>query len=71
MPARAELRSIRRGNIPWYIVRRWVYGVAVAGGGVLVYYRILPPEALVVWLPLVLAIFNTKPPATPDETTGA
>jgi hypothetical protein len=54
-------------RIQWYIVRRYVYGVAIAAGGILVYHEVIEPEALVVYLPLVLAMFNTKPPATPDE----
>jgi hypothetical protein len=64
---RAQARA-RRRSIRWYLVRRWTYGVAIAAGGILVYYRVIEPEALVVWLPLVLALFNTRPPATPDES---
>ncbi len=54
-------------SIKWYLVRRYVYGVAIAVGAILVYHRVIPPEALAVYLPLVLALFNTRPPATPDE----
>lgn len=54
-------------TIKWYLVRRWVYGVALALGGVLVYHKVIPPEALVVYLPLVLALVNTRPAPTPDE----
>lgn len=69
-PTRRELRAQRIKEFPWYLVRRWLYGVAGAVGGVLVYYKIIEPEALLIWLPLVLAMFNTRPPATPDETEG-
>lgn len=54
-------------NVKWYLVRRWLYGVAIALGAVLVYYKVIQPEALVVWLPLLLALFNTRPPAVPGE----
>ena len=57
-------------SIKWYVVRRWVYGVALAAGAALVYHKVIPPEALAVYLPLVLALVNTRPPATPDEATG-
>lgn len=56
-------------NIKWYIVRRYVYGVAVAALGILTYHKVIPIEAVPVYLPLVLALLNTRPPATPDETT--
>lgn len=54
-------------NVKWYLVRRWFYWLSVAAGAVLVYYQVLPPEALAVWLPVILAALNTNPPATPDE----
>lgn len=52
---------------PWYLVRRYVYGLAVAAGAVAVYFKWIEPEAVVVLLPLILALFNARPPATPDE----
>lgn len=54
-------------KIKWYLVRRYVYALAIAVGAILVYHGVIPPEALAVYLPLVLAIFNTKAPPTPDE----
>ncbi|WP_336630764.1 MULTISPECIES: hypothetical protein [unclassified Microbacterium] len=55
-------------NIKWYLVRRYLYGVALAVLGILTYHKVIPPEAAPVYLPLVLALFNTRPPAVPDET---
>lgn len=54
-------------NIKWYLVRRWAYGVGVAVAALLTFYGLLPPEAAPLWLGLLLAALNTRPPATPDE----
>lgn len=54
-------------NIKWYLVRRYVYGLALAVLGILTYHKVIPVEAAPVYLPLVLAIFNTNPPPAPDE----
>lgn len=40
--------------------RRWLYGVCIAAVPVLVYFKLLPPEASPVILPLVLAILNVN-----------
>lgn len=56
--------------VPWRKVRRWVYGVALAAGGVLAYCGLIKPEAVPILLPLVLALFNTSPAPTPDEATS-
>ncbi|WP_417561876.1 hypothetical protein [Microbacterium sp.] len=55
-------------KIKWYLVRRWLYGVAAAAFAIAVYYRLIALEATPLWLALILAAFNTRPPATPDET---
>jgi len=41
-------------------VRRWLYGVCIAAVPVLVYFKLLPPEASPVILPLILAILNVE-----------
>lgn len=41
-------------------VRRYIYGVCIAAVPVLVYFKLLPPEAAPVILPLVLAILNVQ-----------
>lgn len=68
---RAEARAASAPGIRWYLVRRWLYGVALAVGALLVYYRVIEPAALVVWLPIILALFNTRPPAVPGEDTDS
>lgn len=69
---RAEAKTAgildRAKQVPWYLVRRWVYGVLIAAGALATYYGIIPVEAVPLWLALALALLNTKPPATPDET---
>jgi hypothetical protein len=60
-------RERTRPPFRWYLLRRWVYGLALAVGLALVYYRLLEPQALAVLLPIVLALFNTNPAPTPDE----
>lgn len=40
--------------------RKWMYGVCIAAVPVLVYFKLLPPEASPVILPLVLAILNVS-----------
>lgn len=47
--------------------RVWIYGVCIAAVPVLVYFKLLPPEAAPVILPLVLAVLNVNDPAT-EET---
>lgn len=47
--------------------RRWVYGVCIAAVPVLVYFKLLPPEAAPVILPLVLAVLNVTDTET-NET---
>lgn len=42
--------------------RRWIYGVCIAAVPVLVYFKLLPPEAAPVLLPLVLAVLNVSDP---------
>lgn len=54
-------------NIKWYLVRRWLYGVVSAAIPVAIYLGWLDPQAAPLILPLVLAAFNTKPPAIPGE----
>ena len=63
-------RAGARSGIRWYLVRRWAYGVAVAALPVLVYFRVLQPEALPVLAPLLLALFNTRPPAAAADDTA-
>ena len=46
-------------------VRRYIYAVCIAALPVLVYVELLPPEALPVILPLLLAILNVQSP--PNE----
>lgn len=41
-------------------VRRWIYGVCIAAVPVLVYARVIPPEAAPVILPLILAVLNVQ-----------
>jgi len=40
--------------------RRWIYGVCIAAVPVLVYFKVLPPEAAPIILPLVMAILNVN-----------
>lgn len=62
---RAEANA--RKPFPWYLLRRWLYGLAVAVGAILVYHDVIPPEALAVYLPLIIAAVNTNPPPVPGE----
>ena len=55
-------------NIKWYLVRRWVYGVLVAGGALAVFYGWIDPAAVPLILAVVLAALNTRPPAVPGES---
>ncbi|GAA2951531.1 hypothetical protein [Microbacterium schleiferi] len=68
---RAEAKAAgiltRAKQVPWYLVRRWVYGVLIAAGALATFYGIIPVEAVPLWIALGLALLNTKPPATPDE----
>lgn len=57
-------------KINWRLVRRWLYGVLVAAGALATFYGLLPPEAIPLWLALILAAFNTAPPAVPGEPDG-
>lgn len=41
-------------------VRKWLYGVCIAAVPVLVYFKLLPPEASPIILPLVLAVLNVN-----------
>lgn len=41
-------------------VRKWLYGVCITAVPVLVYFKLLPPEASPVILPLVLAVLNVN-----------
>lgn len=54
-------------QVPWYLVRRWLYGVLIAAGALATFYGIIPVEAVPLWVTLGLALLNTKPPAAPDE----
>ncbi|MGW9159621.1 hypothetical protein [Microbacterium sp. NPDC055665] len=48
--------------------RRWIYSICIAAVPVLVYFKLLPPEAAPVILPLVLAVLNVNEPAAePDR----
>lgn len=47
--------------------RRWFYGVCIAAVPVLVYFKLLPPEAAPVILPLILAILNVNEPVADPE----
>lgn len=47
--------------------RKWFYGVCIAAVPVLVYFKLLPPEAAPVILPLVLAVLNVNEPETSPE----
>ena len=40
------------------VVRRWVYGLALAALPVLVYYGLVAVEAAPLWLAFVLALLN-------------
>lgn len=48
-------------------VRRWLYGVCIAAVPVLVYFKLLPPEAAPVILPLVLAVLNVQDEPTEEK----
>lgn len=54
-------------NVKWYLVRRWLYGVVSAGIPLAIYLGWLDPAAAPLIAPLVLAAFNTRPPAVPGE----
>lgn len=56
-------------SIDWRLVRRWVYGVLIAFGALAIYQGWLEPEALPLYAGIVLAVFNTRPPKTPDEAS--
>ena len=58
-------------NIKWYLVRRWLYGVIIAAGALAVFYGLIDPQAIPLIAALVLAVFNTRPPAVPGEDTPA
>ncbi|MDL9978855.1 hypothetical protein [Microbacterium candidum] len=51
-------------------VRRWLYGVSIAGLGVAVFYDLLPPESLAVWVPLVVALLNVPKEGGPPTDAG-
>ena len=42
------------------VVRRWVYGTALASLPVLVFYGLVEPEASPLWAAFALALFNVK-----------
>lgn len=53
-------------------VRIYLYGVTIAALGVAVFYGLLEPGALAVWVPLAIAIFNVpreapEAPHAPEE----
>ena len=54
-------------NIKWYLVRRWLYGVLAAAGGLAIQQGWIDPETVPLILAIVLAAFNTTPPAVPGE----
>jgi hypothetical protein len=58
-------------NIKWYLVRRWLYGVIVAGGALAVAYGLIDAQAVPLIAAVVLALFNTRPPAVPGEPADA
>jgi DMSO/TMAO reductase YedYZ heme-binding membrane subunit len=60
---RADATRARR----WRIVRRWVYGVAIAAVPFAVYAGWIDPEASPIVLPLILALVMVKPDGTPED----
>jgi hypothetical protein len=54
-------------NIKWYLVRRWLYGVLAAVGALAIQQGWIDPETVPLILAVVLAAFNTRPPAVPGE----
>lgn len=60
--AAARARAAAAG-LPWWRIRRWLYGIGVAVAALLTFYRLLPPEAAPLWLGLLLAALNTHQPA--------
>lgn len=55
----------RAKTVPWYLIRRWAYGVGASAAALLTFYGIIPVEVAPLWLALLLAMLNTKPPAVP------
>lgn len=51
----------------WRIIRRWVYGVAIAAVPLAVYAKWIQPEAAPLVLPLILALVMVRPDGTPEE----
>lgn len=46
--------------------RRWIYGLALAALPLLVYFGLVAPEAMPLWLAFLLALLNVKD----DEETS-
>lgn len=51
-------------KLPSAQVRQWGYTVVTAGLALLVFYKIISPEALPYWLTLVAALFAMSATAT-------
>ena len=42
------------------VVRRWIYGAAIAALPLLIYFNLVAPEAAPLWLAFVVAILNVN-----------
>ncbi|WP_442575857.1 hypothetical protein ACSBPH_01520 [Microbacterium sp. F51-2R] len=58
-------------NIKWYLVRRWLYGVLAAAGLLAIQQGWIDAETVPLIIGVVLAAFNTRPPAVPGEPADA
>lgn len=63
---RATLRSST--HVLPRTIRKYIYGIGLAAIPVLVYYKVMDPEAAALALPLLLALLNLSPEDATDET---
>ena len=63
---RATLRSST--HVLPRTIRKYIYGIGLAAIPVLVYYKVMDPEAAALALPLLLALLNLTPEDATDET---
>ena len=63
---RATLRSST--HVLPRTIRKYIYGIGLAAIPVLVYYKVMDPEAAALALPLLLALLNLTPEGATDET---